>query len=96
MKVQDLQNIDQNKVLLVDIREPQELAIEPSIPGAINIPMSRIIAEIENGNLPMNKKIVTVCRSGGRCFAVNSELDARGFDTDMLEGGMVAYNRFAQ
>lgn len=92
MKIDDLHNLDQDKVLLVDIREPQELAVEPSIPGAINIPMSTILQEVERGNLPMDKTIVTICRSGARCHVVNAELRARGFITDMLEGGMNAYH----
>lgn len=96
MTIDELNNIDQSDILLVDIREPQEVLVEPVIPGAINIPMTKILEEVENGNLPMNKKIVTVCRTGSRCFVINSELTARGYDTDMLVGGMVAYNQTAE
>lgn len=93
MTIDELQGRDREKILLLDIREPAEVALEPSIPGSVNIPMSRILEEVEAGKLPMDKTIVTICRSGSRCFVVNSELAARGYDTDLLVGGMVAYKK---
>ena len=91
MKVSELAQRDREKVLLVDVREEDELQATPPVPGAINIPLSRLVMAIEAGELPMDKKIVTICRSGGRCFVANSELAARGYDTDLLEGGMNEY-----
>lgn len=88
MTKETLQNIDPSEVLLVDIREPAEIVTQPSIPGAIHIPMGEIIREAEDGKLPTDKTIVTVCRSGGRCQIVNHELTARGYRVDWLEGGM--------
>jgi rhodanese-related sulfurtransferase len=89
MTIDELQNADRSKVLLVDIRERDEVVVHPGLPGSVNIPMSEILQTVEAGKLPMDKKIVTICRSGGRCFVVNSELTARGYDTDMLEGGLI-------
>lgn len=91
MNITELQNRDREKTMLLDIRELDEVAEEPCIPGAINIPMSRILEAVEAGQLPLDKTIVTICRSGSRCFVVNSELTARGYTTDVLVGGMVAY-----
>lgn len=91
MKKEELENIDFNKVLLIDIREDEELLEMPSIEGAAHIPMGKIIKEAEDGNLPKDKKIVTVCRSGGRCQIVNTELAALGYEVDFLEGGMSNY-----
>ncbi len=88
VKKEELQNIDTNKIMLVDIRENEELLQLPSIDGATHIPMGRIIKEAEDGNLPKDKKIVTICRSGGRCKIVNAELNLLGYEVDLLEGGM--------
>ena len=81
----------QDQILIVDIREEEELRSHPSIPGAVHIPMGKIIREAEDGRLPQDKKIVTVCRSGGRCQMVNHELAIRGYDVDWLEGGMLTW-----
>ncbi len=91
MKISEIESRDREKTLLVDIREADELHATPSIPGAINIPLSRLIQEVEAGKLPMDKKIITICRSGGRCYVANSELSARGYDADLLEGGIIEY-----
>jgi len=85
-----LNEIDKNMVLLVDIREPEELCVTPTVPGAINIPMSKLGEVIGTLTLPQDKKIVTICRSGGRCFMVNQVLKAHGYDVDYLEGGVIS------
>lgn len=90
MTKDELNDIDKDKVLLVDIREPEELTITPTVPGAINIPMSNLSEVIGTPALPQDKKIVTICRSGGRCFMVNQVLKAHGYDVDYLEGGVIS------
>ena len=75
-------------VLLLDVREPEEFAGADHLPGAINMPMDKVFLEDSAGNLPKDKKIITVCKSGGRCEVVAKELKAKGYDIDFLEGGM--------
>jgi len=89
MTKEELSNLDKDKVLLVDIREDYELQDKPPLPEAIHIPMGEIIKKAEGGELPKDKKIITVCRSGGRCQIVNSTLKQLGYDVDLLEGGML-------
>jgi rhodanese-related sulfurtransferase len=89
MKKEELNNIDSHKVLLVDIREKEELDSLPSLPNSTHIPMGEIIREAEDGRLPKDKLIVTICRSGGRCSIVNHELAALGYQVDLLEGGLM-------
>jgi sulfur dioxygenase len=91
MTKEELLKTGGDKILIVDIREEEELVTSPSIPGAVHIPMGKIIREAEDGRLPHDKKIVTVCRSGGRCQMVNHELRELGYDVDWLEGGMMSW-----
>lgn len=91
MTKDELKNIDTEKVLLIDIREDEEIRELPSISGATHIPMGKIIKEAEDGNLPKDKMIVTICRSGGRCGIVNKTLSEMGYQMDVLEGGMNAF-----
>ena len=90
MKKEELETIDHDKVLLVDIREHYELEEVPKLPKAVNIPLGEIVKEAEDATLPKNKKIVTICRSGGRCQIANETLKNFGYDVDYLEGGMSA------
>lgn len=91
MTKDDILNVKSDKVMLVDIREGDELEEMPSIDGASHIPMGKIIKAAEDGQLPKDKKIVTICRSGGRCKVVNRALADLGYEVDLLEGGMTAF-----
>ncbi len=51
--------------LLLDVRGPTELAVE-RVPGAINIPLPQLRARL--GELPRDREILTICRSGGRAY----------------------------
>jgi rhodanese-related sulfurtransferase len=44
------------KPIVVDVREPKEIAESGAIPGAIHIPMNKLEARI--GELPKNAEIV--------------------------------------
>ncbi|NCN11786.1 rhodanese-like domain-containing protein [Candidatus Kaiserbacteria bacterium] len=88
MTIDELNTSEKQTILLVDIREPAELAALPMLTGSINIPMSRITAAVGTPKLPRDKKIVTICYSGARCFAVNEYLKAQGYSVDYLEGGI--------
>jgi len=79
--------------LLLDIREKDEVVENGAIDGSQNMPMGAVFVEASRGNLPKDKKIVTVCKSGGRCQIVQKELVPKGFDIDYLEGGMDEWNK---
>ena len=78
-------------ILLLDIREPEELLITDTITGATNVPMGKVFTEAMRGNLPKDRKIVVFCGTGGRAAIVEKELLERGFDMSCLEGGLEAY-----
>jgi len=77
-----------NSILLLDIREQEELLIEETIPGAKSVPMGKVFTEAIQGNLSKNVQIIVFCRTGGRAGVVERELRERGYLIDGLEGGL--------
>ncbi|MCL5733635.1 MAG: rhodanese-like domain-containing protein [Patescibacteria group bacterium] len=76
------------KVRILDVREKDEYEQGDKIEGAENMPMGRVFVEAMKGNLPKNQKIITVCKTGGRCEIVARELQKKGYDIEHLEGGI--------
>jgi DMSO/TMAO reductase YedYZ molybdopterin-dependent catalytic subunit/rhodanese-related sulfurtransferase len=74
--------------VLLDVREPAEWR-SGHAPQAILIPMGEVHAR--RHELLEPKRIVVVCRSGGRSAAVAGALRARGYDAVNLTGGMCAW-----
>jgi DMSO/TMAO reductase YedYZ molybdopterin-dependent catalytic subunit len=74
--------------LLLDVREPDEWCIEHA-PTAMLMPVGRVLARQDE--LPRDRRIVVVCRSGGRSAAVAGSLRRSGFDAVNLAGGMCAW-----
>jgi rhodanese-related sulfurtransferase len=75
------------KGFLLDVREPAELAVERT-PGAVNIPMGQLRARLDE--LPRDREILVVCRSGQRAYYVTRMLMQKGFKARTLAGGMLA------
>lgn len=73
---------------LLDVREPDEWHNEHAA-GAVLIPMANVRERQEE--LPRDRRIVVMCRSGGRSAAVTDALRAWGFDAVNLSGGMCAW-----
>jgi len=95
MKVEELKEKINHKedIMILDVREGDEVAgNEDPIPGAKNMPMGKVFVEAKKGNLPKDEKIVTICKTGGRCEIVARELGAKGYDIDYLEGGLEAWD----
>jgi rhodanese-related sulfurtransferase len=81
--------IAEGKVLLVDVREPKETAVE-RYPEAIYVPMSEFDpAAIPD---PQGRKVVFACRSGNRSVTASLIAQAAGLPYDShLAGGMNAW-----
>jgi NADPH-dependent 2,4-dienoyl-CoA reductase/sulfur reductase-like enzyme/rhodanese-related sulfurtransferase len=75
------------KGFLLDVREPFELAVE-NVPGAVNIPFGQLRARL--GELPRDREIYTICRSGGRAYYATRILLQNGFKARTLSGGMLS------
>ena len=80
---------------MVDVREREEYEAGDKIPGSKNIPMGQMFVEANAGRLPKDKKIVTICKTGGRCEIVARELSKKGYDIEYLEGGIEAWKQAA-
>ncbi len=73
---------------LVDVREPDEVATG-MLPGAIHIPLGDLPHRL--GELDRDRRVVLLCRSGGRSTQAAEYLTAVGFgDVVNLTGGMLA------
>ena len=68
-------------------REPIELAVELA-PGAVNIPLGQLRSRL--GELPRDKEIRVICRSGGRAYYATRVLLQNGFQASTLAGGMLS------
>jgi rhodanese-related sulfurtransferase len=77
------------RYLLVDVREPNEVAVD-AYPGAIVVPLSSFDpASIPD---PEGKQVVFACRSGKRSVTASLAAQAGGFAYDKhLAGGMLAW-----
>lgn len=73
---------------LLDVREPDETA-EGIIEGAHLIPLSQLPGQIDQ--LPKDKEIYVICRSGNRSSRACSFLSDRGFQCINMTGGMKNY-----
>jgi DMSO/TMAO reductase YedYZ molybdopterin-dependent catalytic subunit/rhodanese-related sulfurtransferase/glyoxylase-like metal-dependent hydrolase (beta-lactamase superfamily II) len=73
---------------LLDVREPEEWN-QGHAAGALLVPMGEIQARRDE--IPADRRVVVVCRSGGRSAAVTDSLRAQGYDALNLTGGMCAW-----
>ncbi len=73
---------------LIDVREPDEVA-EGTLPGAVNIPLATLPGRVDD--LDKDRRVVLLCRSGGRSTQAAQYLTSLGFqDVVNLAGGMLA------
>jgi rhodanese-related sulfurtransferase len=81
--------LTEGRMLLVDVREPNETAIE-RYPGAIEVPLSSFDpAQIPD---PQGREVVFACRSGRRSVTASQAAQAGGYPFDAhLAGGIIAW-----
>ncbi len=78
----------EHDAVLLDVREEAEWGLG-TLPGATLIAMSELVARIDE--LPKNRSILCVCRSGARSHQVAAYLLHIGFeDVANMAGGMKA------
>jgi rhodanese-related sulfurtransferase len=94
-KVRDLtpaevaRGLTEGRMLLVDVREPNETAIE-RYPGAVIVPLSTFDpAQIPD---PQGREVVFACRSGRRSVTASQAAQSQGYSYDAhLAGGILAW-----
>ena len=72
---------------LLDVREPIEQAVE-KVPEAFNIPLGQLRARL--GELPRDREIHVICRSGQRAYYATRILVQNGFNAKVISGGMLS------
>ena len=73
----------------VDVREPDEV-VAGTLPGARNIPLGELADRVTE--LDPSRRVVLLCRSGGRSGKAAELLAGLGFvDVVNLTGGMMAW-----
>ncbi len=79
----------EGRMLLVDVRERNEAAVE-AFPGAVLVPLSSFDpADIPD---PEGKQVVFACRSGKRSVTASQAAQATGLPYDAhLAGGILAW-----
>ncbi len=81
--------IADGRYLLVDVREPNEVAVD-AYPGAVVVPLSTF--DPEGIPDPKGKQVVFACRSGKRSVTASLAAQAGGLPYDKhLAGGMLAW-----
>ena len=78
-------------IVLIDVREPYEWNAG-HIEGAKHIPMNQIPQRL--AEIPKDREVVMICRSGGRSGHVQQHLHQQGFtNVKNLVGGMQRWAR---
>ena len=72
---------------ILDVRHPVELVTE-SVPTAVNIPLGELRSRLEE--LPRDKEINVICRSGQRAYYATRILLQNGFKARNVSGGMLS------
>ncbi len=74
--------------VVLDVRESWEQDIA-RLPGTLDIPMDEVPARLQE--LPKDRDIVVMCRSGGRSSKVAQYLEKQGYRTANLTGGILRW-----
>ncbi len=91
----DAQTVDQlrgrDDVVVVDVREDWEYA-EGHVPGAVLVPLGQIPDRMQD--IPTDKTVLVVCRSGNRSNQATQYLREQGFDNvHNMTGGMNSWQQ---
>jgi rhodanese-related sulfurtransferase len=79
-------------LLVLDVRSPEEYAYDGHIVGSRLLPLPMLALRIDE--LPRDRPIVCVCRSGHRSQVACELLSRQGFaQTINLSGGMIAWRQ---
>jgi rhodanese-related sulfurtransferase len=82
---------DDGGALIVDVREPNEYA-QLRARGAVLLPLGQLDNHVKD--LPRNREILLMCRTGGRSGNATQFLVANGFENvNNVEGGIVAWHK---
>lgn len=73
---------------VVDVREPEEY-VGGHVPGAVLIPLRDVPTRL--GELPKERPVYVICRSGNRSLTAADWMAAAGVDARSVAGGTSAW-----
>lgn len=79
-----------NPPFLLDVREPYEFQ-DGHIAGAKLLPLGELGRRM--GELPRDREILVICRSGNRSGSATRQLAQAGYNATNLRGGMNGWQR---
>lgn len=86
--VHDAQALIRDGALLLDVRQDSESELGHAA-SALHIPLAELPDHLDE--LEKSRRILCVCRSGGRSARAGEFLLEQGFDALNVEGGMLAW-----
>ncbi len=85
--------VSRRQAAVVDVSEPHEYN-KGHLPGAMNVPLSRLNKDLERLKKYRAKPVVLYCRSGHRSFQGAKILRRQGFEEVYeLAGGLLAWEK---
>jgi len=80
-----------DELFLLDVREHDEYGAG-RVPGSVHIPMGELGAR--QAELPTDRTILCVCRSGNRSGMVTRALLQAGYTAENLDGGLQSWEAY--
>ena len=95
LKAEDLDTyLKEKSPLVIDTRAPVAYGMD-HINGSINIPIDQFERLIDNAEpFPKDKPILLLCAVGEKTKRLSAYLATKGYDTNNLEGGMLAVKKY--
>jgi rhodanese-related sulfurtransferase len=82
--------LDGSRPVLVDVREHDEI-VAARIDGLVVMPLSQFALRFRE--LPRDRPLLIICASGGRSGMASAHLNANGYISTNVVGGMIAWQR---
>ena len=83
--------------LVLDVRQPGEVAVGPRIPGSLRIPHTELRARMDEvREAAAGRPIAVHCRSGVRSYLAHRMLADAGLESASLSGGMLTLEAWAK
>lgn len=82
--------LEDANVVIVDVRQPVETR-SGTVPGAVLIPLTEFGGRL--AELPRDRPILTICRSGHRSPLAARQLKRAGYQVTDVEGGTMAWEK---
>jgi rhodanese-related sulfurtransferase len=73
---------------VLDVRQPDEYEAG-HVPGAVLVPLGELGGRM--GELPQDRPLLVICKSGGRSANAVQALTAAGYDATNIAGGTMAW-----